>query len=131
MSFGTTPQPPSSSGLSGDAWNNLRRLTKVFSFYTDWMLSCLWGGMGIFGHHIRKRQTSYCLAESHTDQGLLSDDYRSVVRRGSSHQGAFVHHFLSKEDLAIAAAKYWSTVTGAFLAAAPYHALQDPCGPSA
>ncbi len=36
-------------------------------------------------------------------------------------KGSFFHHFKSKEDLAIAAADYWSTETGALLAGAPYH----------
>jgi TetR/AcrR family transcriptional regulator, transcriptional repressor for nem operon len=41
-------------------------------------------------------------------------------------KGAFFHHFKSKEDLAVAAAEFWGETTGAFFAAAPYHALPDP-----
>jgi TetR/AcrR family transcriptional regulator, transcriptional repressor for nem operon len=41
-------------------------------------------------------------------------------------KGAFFHHFDSKEDLALAAADYWSEVTGAAFAGAPYHKLADP-----
>jgi TetR/AcrR family transcriptional repressor of nem operon len=41
-------------------------------------------------------------------------------------KGAFFHHFDSKEDLALAAADYWSEVTGALFAGAPYHKLADP-----
>ena len=41
-------------------------------------------------------------------------------------KGSFFHHFASKEALAIAAAEHWSAVTGAFFAAAPYHAHPDP-----
>ncbi len=40
-------------------------------------------------------------------------------------KGAFFHHFASKEALAIAAADYWSEVTSALFAAAPYHAHAD------
>ena len=40
-------------------------------------------------------------------------------------KGAFFHHFASKEALAIAAADYWSEVTGALFADAPYHAHAD------
>lgn len=40
-------------------------------------------------------------------------------------KGAFFHHFASKADLAVAAADHWSAVTGAFFAAAPYHALKS------
>ncbi|HET6926568.1 MAG TPA: TetR/AcrR family transcriptional regulator [Hyphomicrobiaceae bacterium] len=41
-------------------------------------------------------------------------------------KGAFFHHFDSKEDLALAAADYWSEVTSALIAGAPYHRLADP-----
>jgi TetR/AcrR family transcriptional regulator, transcriptional repressor for nem operon len=41
-------------------------------------------------------------------------------------KGAFFHHFKSKEDLGIAAARHWSEVTGELFAAAPYHRHADP-----
>lgn len=41
-------------------------------------------------------------------------------------KGAFFHHFKSKDDLAVAAAAYWSEMTGAFFAQATYHELADP-----
>ena len=41
-------------------------------------------------------------------------------------KGAFFHHFRSKDDLAVAAANYWSETTGAFFEAAPYHDHEDP-----
>lgn len=41
-------------------------------------------------------------------------------------KGAFFHHFESKEALGVAAAQYWSEMTGALFTAAPYHALPDP-----
>jgi len=41
-------------------------------------------------------------------------------------KGAFFHHFKSKDELAVAAADYWSEMTGAFFAAASYHAHADP-----
>ncbi len=41
-------------------------------------------------------------------------------------KGAFFHHFKSKEDLAVAAAQYWSDMTGKLFAAAPYHAHERP-----
>jgi TetR/AcrR family transcriptional regulator, transcriptional repressor for nem operon len=41
-------------------------------------------------------------------------------------KGSFFHHFKSKEELALAAAEHWSTVTGGFFATAPYRALPDP-----
>lgn len=41
-------------------------------------------------------------------------------------KGAFFHHFRSKDDLAVAAADYWSETTGEFFGAAPYHHHEDP-----
>lgn len=41
-------------------------------------------------------------------------------------KGAFFHHFSTKEDLAVAAAGFWSDVTGQLFATAPYHAYEDP-----
>jgi TetR/AcrR family transcriptional repressor of nem operon len=41
-------------------------------------------------------------------------------------KGAFFHHFKSKEDLAVAAAEFWSETTGALFASAPYHDHRDP-----
>lgn len=41
-------------------------------------------------------------------------------------KGAFFHHFESKEALGVAAAQYWSEMTGALFAGAPYHAHPDP-----
>ena len=41
-------------------------------------------------------------------------------------KGAFFHHFKSKDDLAVAAADYWSQMTGGLFATAPYHDHADP-----
>lgn len=41
-------------------------------------------------------------------------------------KGSFFHHFKSKEDLALAAADYWSSTTAELFAGAPYHDHADP-----
>jgi TetR/AcrR family transcriptional repressor of nem operon len=41
-------------------------------------------------------------------------------------KGAFFHHFKSKDALGVAAAEYWSEITGALFAKAPYHDHADP-----
>ena len=41
-------------------------------------------------------------------------------------KGGFFHYFKGKEELAVAAADYWSEMTGGFFAAAPYHQHPDP-----
>jgi len=41
-------------------------------------------------------------------------------------KGGFFHHFKSKEALGVAAADFWSEMTGALFANAPYHEPDDP-----
>jgi TetR/AcrR family transcriptional repressor of nem operon len=41
-------------------------------------------------------------------------------------KGSFFHHFKNKEALAVAAADYWSQMTGAFFEAQAYHRHDDP-----
>ena len=41
-------------------------------------------------------------------------------------KGSFFHHFKDKEALGVAAADYWSDMTGALFAAAAYHQHADP-----
>jgi TetR/AcrR family transcriptional repressor of nem operon len=41
-------------------------------------------------------------------------------------KGAFFHHFRSKDEVGVAAARYWSTMTGELFAQAPYHSPADP-----
>lgn len=41
-------------------------------------------------------------------------------------KGSFFHHFKGKEDLALAAADYWTVTTGDFFSSAPYRSLADP-----
>jgi TetR/AcrR family transcriptional regulator, transcriptional repressor for nem operon len=41
-------------------------------------------------------------------------------------KGAFFHHFKSKDALAVAAADYWSEMTGELFEQAPYHDLANP-----
>lgn len=41
-------------------------------------------------------------------------------------KGAFFHYFMDKEAMGVAAANYWSAVTGDFFESAPYHLSADP-----
>jgi len=70
----------------------------------------------------------------------LLDAALSLIRRKGYHamtvdelcaaagvsKGAFFHHFVGKEALAVAALDHWSKGTGALFAAAPYHGVADP-----
>ncbi len=41
-------------------------------------------------------------------------------------KGSFFHHFKSKEELALSAARHFAAMADALFARAPYHALRDP-----
>ena len=58
--------------------------------------------------------------------GYSATSVDELCRAASVTKGAFFHHFKTKDDLAVAAADHWSTVTGALFAGAPYHEHEDP-----
>jgi TetR/AcrR family transcriptional repressor of nem operon len=59
-------------------------------------------------------------------RGLHATTVDELCEAAGVTKGAFFHHFASKEDLAVAAADYWSETTGALFAAAPYHEPGNP-----
>jgi TetR/AcrR family transcriptional regulator, transcriptional repressor for nem operon len=59
-------------------------------------------------------------------KGYVATTVDDLCSAASTTKGGFFHHFKSKEDLAVAAANYWSEITGEFFAAAPYHKHSDP-----
>lgn len=59
-------------------------------------------------------------------QGYSATTVDELCAAAGVTKGAFFHHFRSKEDLGVAAADYWSEMTGALFAAAPYHQPADP-----
>ncbi|PWU73726.1 TetR/AcrR family transcriptional regulator [Ochrobactrum sp. POC9] len=59
-------------------------------------------------------------------KGYTATTVDDICTKASLSKGAFFHHFSSKEDLAVAAANYWSETTGALFADAAYHAPEDP-----
>ncbi|MCM0021257.1 MAG: TetR/AcrR family transcriptional regulator [Tagaea sp.] len=60
------------------------------------------------------------------ERGFTATSVDDLCAAAGVTKGAFFHHFDSKESLGIAAAEHWSARTGAFFAAAPYHAHRDP-----
>jgi TetR/AcrR family transcriptional repressor of nem operon len=59
-------------------------------------------------------------------QGYGGTTVDDLCREAGVTKGAFFHHFVSKEALAVAAADYWSDLTGGLFADAPYHDHADP-----
>src|SRR4051794_36157817 len=59
-------------------------------------------------------------------KGFTATTVDELCAHAGVSKGSFFHHFKDKEALAVAAAEYWSEVTGALFAQAPYHAPADP-----
>jgi TetR/AcrR family transcriptional repressor of nem operon len=59
-------------------------------------------------------------------KGYAATRIEDICEAAGLTKGSFFHHFASKEDLAVAAADYWSEVTSAFFAEAAYHNSADP-----
>jgi TetR/AcrR family transcriptional repressor of nem operon len=59
-------------------------------------------------------------------KGYSATRIEDVCEAAGLTKGSFFHHFESKEALALAAADYWSEVTGGLFATAPYHVPADP-----
>ncbi len=59
-------------------------------------------------------------------RGYPAARIEDVCERAGVTKGSFFHHFTGKEELAIAAADYWSSKTGAFFSGAGYRSLADP-----
>ena len=59
-------------------------------------------------------------------RGYAATTIDDICHKAGVTKGSFFHHFKSKDELALAAAFYWGTMTGAFFAAAPYRKLKDP-----
>jgi len=59
-------------------------------------------------------------------KGYAATRIEDVCETAGLTKGSFFHHFKGKEDLAVAAADYWSSTTGGFFEGAPYHGHADP-----
>jgi TetR/AcrR family transcriptional repressor of nem operon len=59
-------------------------------------------------------------------KGYAATTVEDICNEAGVTKGSFFHHFKSKDELAVAAASYWGTMTGSFFAAAPYQKLKDP-----
>lgn len=59
-------------------------------------------------------------------RGYTATTVDEVCKAAGVSKGSFFHHFKSKEELALEATKYWSEITGALFANAPYQQVADP-----
>jgi TetR/AcrR family transcriptional repressor of nem operon len=59
-------------------------------------------------------------------KGYAATRIEDICEAAGVTKGSFFHHFSTKEELAVAAADYWSEVTSAFFAEQAYHNASDP-----
>ena len=59
-------------------------------------------------------------------QGYSATTVDDICRAAGLTKGAFFHHFRSKEDLAVAAARHFAETAERLFGAAPYRTLADP-----
>jgi TetR/AcrR family transcriptional repressor of nem operon len=59
-------------------------------------------------------------------KGYASTTVDDICHRAGITKGSFFHHFKSKDELALAAAAYWATLTESIFAEATYHKAKDP-----
>ncbi len=58
-------------------------------------------------------------------KGYAATTIEEVCEKAGLTKGSFFHHFGSKEELALAAADFWTEGAGALFRSAPYHARAD------
>jgi TetR/AcrR family transcriptional repressor of nem operon len=59
-------------------------------------------------------------------KGYTATTVDDICEAAGVTKGAFFHHFKSKEELAVEAARHWGALTSVLFASAPYRALPDP-----
>lgn len=80
----------------------------------------------IEARHQSKEQLLKAALRVIREKGYSATRVEDVCEAATLTKGSFFHHFSSKEELAVAAADYWSEVTSALFAAADYHRPEDP-----
>ena len=60
------------------------------------------------------------------ERGFAATSVDDLCKRAGVTKGAFFHHFDSKEQLGVEAARHWDEMTSAFFAAQAYRHLEDP-----
>jgi TetR/AcrR family transcriptional repressor of nem operon len=60
------------------------------------------------------------------EKGFAATSVDDLCKQAGVTKGAFFHHFATKEQLGVEAARHWDEMTSAFFAAQAYRQLDDP-----
>jgi TetR/AcrR family transcriptional repressor of nem operon len=81
-------------------------------------------------HHPERGDAKTRLLDAALDmirrKGFAATSVDELCRAAAVTKGSFFHHFKSKEELGVAAARHWAQTTTALFADAPYHGPDDP-----
>lgn len=82
--------------------------------------------MGVQTRHESKVKLLDAALQVIRSKGYAAATIDDICSEAGVTKGSFFHHFKSKDDLALAAAAHWGTMTEGFFATAPYHQSTDP-----
>jgi TetR/AcrR family transcriptional regulator, transcriptional repressor for nem operon len=77
-------------------------------------------------HHTSKTKLLDAALTVIRTKGYTATRVEDICEAAGVTKGSFFHHFKSKEELALAAAEYFSSMADRLFAAAPYRNLADP-----
>jgi TetR/AcrR family transcriptional regulator, transcriptional repressor for nem operon len=100
----------------------------VASIPTSWyvVVSRFSGSFMADVHHESKAALLNAALAVFRVKGYAATRVEDICEAADLTKGSFFHHFKSKEDLALAAAEHWITVTSPTFVSAAYQTLPDP-----
>ncbi len=82
--------------------------------------------MSLADRHASKKKLLDAAFQVIRAKGYAATTIDDLCAAANVTKGSFFHHFKTKEQVAVEAAEYWSEVSGALFATAPYHRRADP-----
>ena len=82
--------------------------------------------MTVRTHHESKTKLLGATLNAVRAKGYAATTVDDICQAAGVTKGSFFHHFRSKDELAVTAARHWGETTEEFFAGAPYRRFADP-----